>query len=148
VLVGLYSLFMIYKAITDPKSCPALEVTPEEKKSLGRDIVVALLPPLFLIIAVLGSILTGIATPTQSASVGAVGAMIMAFGRGRLRLAALHHIVMSSAMITSMVFIIIFRASVCSIFFRMIGGVKQVEELLRGLPARRAGAINFVLALR
>ncbi len=146
-LVGLYSLFMIYKAITDPKSCPALEVTPEEKKSLGRDIVVALLPPLILIIAVLGSILTGIATPTESASVGAVGAMIMAFVRGRLNLAALKHIMMSTAMITSMVFIIIFGASVFSIVFRMMGGDNLVEELLRSLPGGVTGAIIFVLLL-
>lgn len=147
ILVGLYSLYVIYKAVTDPKSCPALEVTAEERKSLGRDILVALLPPLLLIIAVLGSILMGIATPTESASVGAVGAMLMAALRGRLNFAALRHVMMSTALITSMVFIIIFGASVFSITFRMMGGDNLVEELLRSLPGGVVGAIIFVMLL-
>src|SRR5690606_1783407 len=76
LLVGLYLLWMIIKAVFQPESCPATPVPPEEKGNLGREIVTALVPPLVLIIAVLGSILGGIATPTEAASVGAVGAMI------------------------------------------------------------------------
>src|SRR5690606_4088459 len=71
VLIGLYLLYVIAKAIFDPKSCPAAPGSLEERSTLGRDVVTALIPPLMLIIAVLGSIMTGIATPTESASVGA-----------------------------------------------------------------------------
>src|SRR5690606_31483008 len=64
MLVGLYLLWVAYKAIFDPKSCPATPVPEHEKKDLAREVVVALVPPLLLIVAVLGSILAGIATPT------------------------------------------------------------------------------------
>lgn len=147
ILVGLYSLYVIFKAVTDPKSCPALVVTAEERRTLGRDILVALLPPLLLIVAVLGSILAGIATPTESASVGAVGALLMAFARGRLNFQTLQHVMTSTALITSMVFIIILGASVFSIVFRMMGGDNLVEELLSSLPGGVIGAIIFVMLL-
>jgi TRAP-type mannitol/chloroaromatic compound transport system permease large subunit len=78
LLVVFYALYVVAKAIFDPKSCPALEVTPEERRNLARDVLVALLPPLILIVAVLGSILGGIATPTEAASVGAIGALLLA----------------------------------------------------------------------
>src|SRR5690554_4337286 len=64
LLVLLYFLFTAWKAIFDPKSCPAMAVTDAERARLGRDVVTALIPPLLLIVAVLGSILAGIATPT------------------------------------------------------------------------------------
>jgi len=89
MLVGLYMLWIIIKAIKDPESCPALVITDEDRRNLGRDILTSLVPPLMLIFAVLGSILTGIATPTESASVGAVGAMLLAALRKKLTLTSL-----------------------------------------------------------
>lgn len=77
ILVGLYMFWVFCKSIFDPKSCPPLVMSPAEKRGLGRRVVVALIPPIFLIIAVLGSILAGIATPTESASVGSVGAIML-----------------------------------------------------------------------
>ncbi len=147
MLVAFYALWVIGKAIFDPKSCPALEVTAEERATLGRDVLVALLPPLVLIIAVLGSILGGIATPTEAASVGAMGAMLMAAVRGRLTFATLRHVTMSTALITSMVFVILFGAAVFSIVFRMLGGDKLVEDLLMQFPGGRTGAIIAVMVL-
>jgi TRAP-type mannitol/chloroaromatic compound transport system permease large subunit len=76
-LALLYGLFIAYKAFTDPNSCPALVMTAEEKSGLGRRAVVALVPPMTLIIAVLGSIIAGVATPTESASVGSLGAIFL-----------------------------------------------------------------------
>jgi len=147
LLVALYSLWVVAKAIFDPKSCPALVVTAEERANLGRDVVVALLPPLLLIVAVLGSILTGIATPTEAASVGAVGAIVMALARGRLSLSSLQHVTMTTALITSMVFVIIFGAAVFSIVFRMLGGDKLVEDLLSQFPGGVTGAVIAVMLL-
>ncbi|HEY9012192.1 MAG TPA: TRAP transporter large permease subunit, partial [Devosia sp.] len=77
VLVGLYLAWVIFKAATDPKSAPATPVPPEEKQHLLREVAVALIPALALIIAVLGSILGGVATPTEAASVGSVGALLL-----------------------------------------------------------------------
>jgi tripartite ATP-independent transporter DctM subunit len=77
ILVVLYMLWVLYRSITAPASCPPVHMTAEEKAGLGRRVVVALVPPIFLIVAVLGSILAGVATPTESASVGSVGAILL-----------------------------------------------------------------------
>src|SRR5688500_1105541 len=84
VLVGLYLVWIIFKAFVDPKSAPATPVPAEEKQHLLREVAVALVPALALIIAVLGSILLGIATPTEAASVGSVGALLLTALKGRL----------------------------------------------------------------
>ena len=147
ILVALYAGWVLFKAATDPESCPALEVTEAERKGLARDVMVALIPPLVLIVTVLGSILGGIATATEGAAVGAVGASVMAIARGRLTYATLRDVMTSTAEITCMVFVIILGASVFSIVFRMLGGDRLVEDLLTGLPGGKYGAILFVMAL-
>ena len=77
-LVAMFSIYIIWKAIFQPQTCPPVPMTPDEKAGLGLRIVGALIPPLLLIASVLGSIVTGVATPTESASVGAVGALFLA----------------------------------------------------------------------
>jgi tripartite ATP-independent transporter DctM subunit len=145
LLVALYAAWVIFKAVTDPKSCPATPVPEAEKAALLREVFVALVPPLLLIVAVLGSILTGIATATEAASVGAVGAMVLALLRGRLGLAILRQAVVSTASITSMVFIILFGAAVFSIVFRMMGGDNLVHEFLSSMPGGAIGATIIVM---
>ncbi|MCZ4262798.1 TRAP transporter large permease subunit [Limimaricola sp. G21655-S1] len=147
LLVGLYSLWIIFKAITDPESCPATPVPAEEKRGLFKEVLVALLPPLLLIMAVLGSILGGVATPTEAASVGAVGAIILAALRWRLSPRILHETVVATATITSMVFIILFGASVFSIVFRLMGGDNLVHEFLSNLPGGAVAAVIVVMAI-
>ena len=147
LLVGLYAAFMIFKAITDPKSCPATPVPEDEKQHLGREVVTALIPPLLLIVAVLGSILGGIATPTEAASVGSVGAMLLALIRRRIDLSILRQAVVSTATITSMVFIILFGAAVFSIVFRMMGGDNLVHEFLSSMPGGAVGAMIIVMLI-
>ena len=147
LLVGLYAAFMIFKAITDPKSCPATPVPEDEKQHLGREVVTALIPPLLLIVAVLGSILGGIATPTEAASVGSVGAMLLALIRRRIDLSILRQAVVSTATITSMVFIILFGAAVFSIVFRMMGGDNLVHEFLSSMPGGAIGAMIIVMLI-
>ena len=145
LLVGLYLLFVIFKAITDPKSAPATPVPEAEKKDLAREVMVALVPPLLLIIAVLGSILAGIATPTEAASVGSVGAMILAIANRKFGFSILREAVISTATITSMVFIILFGAAVFSIVFRMMGGDNLVHEFLSNMPGGALGATIIVM---
>ncbi|MFP7570415.1 TRAP transporter large permease [Marivita sp. S2033] len=147
LLVGLYAGYVIFKAITDPDSCPATPVPYEERSGLWREVAVALVPPLLLILAVLGSILGGIATPTEAASVGAVGAMLLAALRWRLSLEILTQVVIATATITSMVFIILFGASVFSIVFRLMGGDNLVHSVLTSLPGGAITAMIVVMAI-
>jgi tripartite ATP-independent transporter DctM subunit len=147
VLVVLYLIFVIFKAITDPQSCPATPVPEAEKKDLAREVAVALVPPLALIVAVLGSILAGIATPTEAASVGSVGAMILAVLNRKFDFGILRQAVISTATITSMVFIILFGAAVFSIVFRMMGGDNLVHEFLSNMPGGAIGATIIVMAI-
>ena len=147
MLVGLYLLYTIFKAITDPESCPATPVPAEEKGHLLREIVVSLVPPLLLILSVLGSILGGIATPTEAASVGAVGAMILAALRWRLSFAVLRQTAVTTATITSMVFVILLGASVFSVVFRLMGGDNLVHEFLSNLPGGALMAVAVVMAI-
>ena len=147
VLVGLYILYMIYKAIFDPKSCPAAPGTDAERAALGREVFTALIPPLALILAVLGSILGGIATPTEAAAVGSIGALLLVLVKGRLTLEMLRHACISTASITSMVFVLLLGASVFSIVFRMMGGDDLVHQLLSGLPGGAMGATIVVMAV-
>ena len=147
LLVTLYLLWIMFKAVTDPKSCPATPVPPEERRGLFRDVLLALVPPLLLIIAVLGSILGGIATPTEAASVGSVGAMVLATVSGRFSFAVLRQAVVSTASMTSMIFIILFGAAVFSIVFRIMGGDNLVHEFLVDMPGGVIGATIVVMAI-
>lgn len=147
LLVLLYLGWMIFKAIFEPKSCPATPFSAEEKKGIFKEVITAMVPPLLLIIAVLGSILGGIATPTEAASVGAVGATVLAALRWRLSLRVLREAAISTATITSMIFIILFGASVFSIVFRQMGGDNLVHEFLSGLPGGAMGAMIVVMLI-
>src|SRR5690606_4369740 len=147
LLVGLYILYMIYKAITQPESCPATPMSDEERKGIVKDVIVALIPPLILILLVLGSILMGIATPTEAGSVGAVGATILAALRWRLSFRVFREAAIATASITSMIFIILFVASVFSIVFRLMGGDDLVHEFLANLPGGVVVAMIFVMLI-
>lgn len=145
LLILLYMLYMAAKAIVDPESCPAIVPDQQARTSLGRDILTALLPPLALIVAVLGSILGGIATPTEAASVGSVGALLLILLKRRMSLKLLREACLSTATITSMVFTLLLGAAVFSIVFRMLGGEDLVHTLLSDLPGGAMGALLIVM---
>jgi len=145
LLVVIYICYILFKAVVDPESCPATPVPEDERKDLPREIVVALVPPLLLIVAVLGSILGGIATPTEASSVGAVGAMVLSLLRGRLTFDVLKQTTRSTAKITSMIFVILFGASVFSVVFRQMGGDDLVHEFLSNIPGGATGAMIAVM---
>ncbi|MEQ8348216.1 MAG: TRAP transporter large permease subunit [Sneathiellaceae bacterium] len=147
VLVGLYILWVIFKAITAPSSCPPVEAPKDDERHLILRVLVALVPPLVLIVLVLGSILSGTASATESASVGAIGAMVLAIGRRQFNLRILLDVMRSTMTITSMVFIILAGASVFSLVFRGLGGEHLVAEVLAGLPGGMVGAVIAVMAV-
>jgi tripartite ATP-independent transporter DctM subunit len=93
-----------------------------------------LLPPVLLIIAVLGSILSGAATPTEAAGVGAFGATMLAAFKGQLNRSRLREVAQTTTEVTSMVFLILIGAAVFSLVFRGFGGEEIVEQFFAGLP--------------
>lgn len=146
IMVGLYIGFQIYRAVTDPASSPALE---GKMESGGEAISLAgaIVPPLLLILIVLGSILTGIATPTESAAVGAMGAALLALRAKGLSIRKLYDVASDSIKVTSMVFFILIGASMFSLVFRGLGGDVAIEHFLTSLPGGRFTAFLLVMSV-
>ena len=145
-LVAMYILYLIGMAIFFPKTSPAIPPEPGAPKGLalaGR-LIAVLVAPLLLILAVLGSILGGIATPTEAASVGAVGAILLAAVRGTLGV-ALGPVVQRTTQVTCMIFVILIGATMFSLVFRGLGGDDMVHRALGNLPGGAAGAILAVM---
>jgi tripartite ATP-independent transporter DctM subunit len=145
-LVAMYILYLIGMAVFFPKTSPAIPPEPgaPEGFALARRLIAVLVAPLLLILAVLGSILGGIATPTEAASVGAVGAILLAAIKGTL-LAALGPVVQRTTQVTCMIFVILIGATMFSLVFRGLGGDDTVHRALGGLPGGAAGAILVVM---
>jgi len=143
LLVTLYALYIGWVAWREPLRAPAIPLAERQGTGVG-ELIGALLPPLALVIAVLGSILTGIATPTEAAAVGAVGATIFALLKGGLSLARLREVVRQTTLITSMVFLILVAAALFTLVFRGFGGDDDVHKLLSGLPGGVLGALIMV----
>jgi tripartite ATP-independent transporter DctM subunit len=145
-LVGLYLVYVLWTAWRHPARAPALAAEQLAKSNAGS-LLRALLPPLLLIVAVLGSILAGIATPSEAAAVGAVGATLFALLARQLDLARLREVMRQTVMVTSMVFAILIGASLFALVFRGYGGEEAVHALLSGLPGGATGAIVAVMAI-
>lgn len=146
LLVGLYIVYIIGVAFLNPGAMPSI---PEEDYSgdnhLLYDVVISLFPPLFLILAVLGSIIGGLATPTEAASIGAVGAMFLAFTKKQLTLDNLREVVRSTTRVTSMVFMILIGASLFSLVFRGFGGDEIIHAFLSDLSGGKYTALFLVM---
>ena len=144
LLVFLYVIYLLVVAFFKPNVMPAHHREPGEEVSIA-DVFQALLPPLILIFAVLGSILGGYATPTEAAGVGGMGALLMALARRELNLVRLREIMRSTLRISSMVFLILIGASIFSLVFRGFGGDDGVRALLESLPGGVIGAVLVVM---
>ena len=143
ILVGLYILYLSTMAVLKPESSPAFDEG-ETKLSLPQ-FFNSLLPPLILIGAVLGSILSGIATPTEAAGVGALGASLLAILKRQMSLSKLSEVVTNTTRITCMVFMILIGASIFSLVFRGYGGDELIQELFHSLPGGVFGATLVVM---
>ncbi len=150
LLVGLYLLWLSLVAFFRPQAMPAISASERKAmrgKSLLRQVVLVLLPPLLLILAVLGSILAGLATPTEAAAVGAAGATAMALQRKQLDLGRLREVMRTTTRVSSMVFMILLGASFFSLVFRGFGGDEAVRAVLENLPGGVIGSMLVVMAL-
>ena len=145
LLVGMYLVYLILMAYLRPGSMPPVKREDINPDHPLKSLLHGLLPPLILIFCVLGSILAGIATPTEAASVGAVGAMLLAATRKQLNLKILREVAQSTTSVTSMVFMILIGASVFSLVFRGFEGDELVQELLSDLPGGTFGAVVLVM---
>jgi tripartite ATP-independent transporter DctM subunit len=145
-LVALYIAYVAAMAAWRPKSAPAVAAEVQDAYGPGamRRLGAVLFAPALLIVAVLGSILGGIATPTEAAAVGAVGAMLLTAQRSRLG-KVLRDTVQKTAQITSMIFVILIGATLFGLVFRGLGGDDMVHRALSNLPGGTAGAILAVM---
>jgi len=144
ILVMAYLLYIIMLAHARPALMPPDEVENDERVSIARLLLLAS-GPLLLIVAVLGSILKGIATPTEAASVGAAGAMLLALVSGHFSMETLKTVVYRTTRITAMVFMILIGASLFSLVFRGFGGDEMISEFLTALPGGVITAMVLVM---
>jgi tripartite ATP-independent transporter DctM subunit len=147
ILVAMYIAYMLGVALLRPDAVPAIpaEERPPHDARFWLRVLRVLLPPLGLIVAVLGSILYGVATPTEAASVGAVGAMLLAATHGQLNLKTMTGVVRQTTLVTSMVFLIFIGAAIFSLVFRGFEGDEMVTDFLTGLPGGVVGAVTLVM---
>ncbi len=148
ILVVLYSLYVLLCV----KPSGAIVVADDDiaQPLVGERLSRAmrnLLPPIFLIVAVLGSILSGAATPTEAAGVGAFGATLLAMFRGQLSIARLREVAQTTTEVTSMVFLILIGAAVFSLVFRGFGGEELVEHFFTTLPGGLVAATVLVMVV-
>ncbi|GAA6206259.1 TRAP transporter large permease subunit [Thalassotalea sp. SU-HH00458] len=149
ILVFLYMLYCLIYAYLKPNEVPSL--TPQDIKEIQGNrsktslMLSALVPPLLLMFAVLGSILLGFATPTEAAGVGAMGAVILALFQKQLSRENLIAVMQSTVKITSMVFLILIGASLFSLVFRGFGGEELVQGFFEGMPGGVVGATLIVM---
>ena len=146
MLVVLFIIFIFFYARINPLSCPPIETT-RSRGEIYIEAAKSVIPPITLIVLVLGSILFGIATPTESASVGAVGAAMIALLKGELNFKNLKETAIGTVKLSSFVFVILIGASMFSLVFRAFGGDEMIEHFLGNLPGGLYAALILVMVV-
>jgi tripartite ATP-independent transporter DctM subunit len=146
LLVVLYIIYLALVAWLKPEAMPAID---ENDRSHRRELLLCvlkeLLPPLMLIFIVLGSIIGGVATPTEAAAVGAIGATALAISHRRFTLPILREVMQTTTRVSSMVFMILIGAAIFSLVFRGFGGDDLIHEMLSTLPGGKYTALLVVM---
>ena len=141
VLIGFYVIYVLTRTWLKPDDAPALPMDEDvhNKREQILKALIAILPPLVLILVVLGSIFAGIATPTESSALGGVGAIVLAILYRQFKFRMLFESALETVKITAMVFAILLGATAFSMAFTYTGGDAIVEEALLGLPGEKIG---------
>ncbi|MDO6725902.1 TRAP transporter large permease subunit [Cognatishimia sp. 1_MG-2023] len=150
LLAFLFVAYLLVLALLNPSSVPAIDAEERAQvsfKSLMKKMVFVVLPPMALVVFVLGSIIGGIAAPTEAASIGASGAIVIAALYGRLSTTLIKETARTTLIISSMIFFILLSSQVFSIAFRGLGGEHFVKNLFAGIPGDVNGAILFLLLI-
>ncbi len=145
LLVSMYILYIIGVAVFNKEALPAAPKDIIHDSHLLHDVVMSLLPPLALIFAVLGSIIGGLATTTEAAAIGAVGAMLLALTKNMLTIETLREVVRSTTRVSCMVFMILIGAALFSLVFRGFSGDELIQELLSDLSGGKYHALFVVM---
>lgn len=144
MLIGAYVLYILVLSWAKPEYCPPIPVT-EDKATILKQALKDIVPPLLLIVAVLGSIFGGIATPTESASIGAVGAVILAMFYGGISFKTIFSVSRETVKVTSMIFAVLIGATAFSMVFSYSGGEYLVEDFFLELPGEKWTFIIIVM---
>jgi tripartite ATP-independent transporter DctM subunit len=147
VLVGLYIAYLTIVSHVRPELAPpvpAAELAAFRSDALKR-VTLALIPALMLIVGVLGSIFVGIASPTEAASVGAAGGILLTMLKGRFSVAMLRSVMRTTTRITSLGFIILVGANCFGLIFRGLNGDHLIQDFLKGLPFGAYGVLALVM---
>ncbi len=139
ILVGSYILYILIRTNLNKELAPLIEV--EDTKYSMKNAILAIIPPLLLVIIVLGSIFGGIATPTESASVGSVGAIVLALLYKTFSWKLLEESALETVKITAMIVAILIGATAFSMVFVYTGADSIVEEFILSLPGEKWGFI-------
>ena len=148
VLVAAYVAYILVASYLNPQIAPAVKLKRQEGESKKQQVISALfaiIPPLSLIVIVLGSIFAGIATPTESSAIGCLGAVILAFLYRKFSFAMLMESSKETVKITAMVFAILIRATAFSMVFTYTGADALIEEFMLSLPGDKWGFIIMAM---
>ena len=145
ILVLGYFIYTSIVAIFKPEAAPAVQDREPLAPAFIFELLKGLLPPLLLIVAVLGSILTGKATPTEAAGIGAFGSLVLAIVYGQFNLQRLREVMDATLQVTSMIFLIFIGAALFSLVFRGFGGEELVHEVFNDLPGGVFSAMLLVM---
>ena len=145
LLVGLYVAYVLVLAMRHPERAPALQnpVAESDRRQQWLSALKGILPPLALILVVLGSIFAGVATPTESSALGGTGALVLAVFYGKFSWHMLFDSALETVKVTAMVFAILLGATAFSMAFTYTGGDLLVEEWLSALPGEKWGFLVF-----
>lgn len=142
LLVSLYIAYLLFIGVLSPTKAPRIE---QEEKLPFSTLLHSIAPPIILILLVLGSIISGAATPTEAAGVGAIAATLLALSKGQLDLEKLRGIVRDTTKVTAMVFTILIGASLFSLVFRGLGGEHLINTFFQNLPGGTISAVLVVM---
>jgi tripartite ATP-independent transporter DctM subunit len=143
ILTGSYVAYLVTVAWLQPEAAPAMQGAGDTRgAALVRRVAGSMLPPLALILVVLGSIFAGVATPTEAGALGAVGSMLLASAHRRLSMAALRSAMKETTRLTIMVIFLLIGSTVFTLVFRGLEGDLWIADMLSNLPG---GSIGFLI---
>ena len=144
LLGGLYIAYILITGWLRPEAAPAAPGEPIDTAAI-IDLVKAIIPPAFLILAVLGSIFFGLATPTEAAGVGAAGALLLAIVKRQMNRSVMNEVLRETTRTTAFIFAVLLGATAFSLVLRGLGGDELIERVLLGLPFEPTGIIICIL---
>jgi tripartite ATP-independent transporter DctM subunit len=150
VLAAIYVIAIIVVAFWRPDLAPPIDADERAAMSRGellRRVTTVVLPPIGLVVAVLGSIIGGVAAPTEAASMGAIGALLIVIVAGKFSLRMLFEVARATLLISTMVFFILICAQAFALSFRGLGGEQLVHRMFEWVPGGVTGSLIFLLAL-